>query len=175
VGRAGVDPGAGGERPASAPRGRLPVEAEAGAGRAHRPWAAGGDGIRRRFLVVDHSIVTQRILGRALEGHGHQAVLTGAGGDALAILRESSEAFDHVLVDLNLQDADALTVVREVRRLAGDRTRISALSTAIAGTVTAARDLERSLAAGADGLLLKPLRGRDLDALVHVGDAPPAD
>lgn len=132
----------------------------------------GSSEIRRRFLVLDHSIVTQRILGRALESHGHQVVLSGSGADALVVLAASSEAFDHVLVDLKLQDLDALDVVREVRRLAGERTRVSVLSTAIEGSDGAARDLERSLEAGADGLLLKPLRGDDLEALVHVGDAP---
>ena len=155
-------------RPAGAREGRLPVEARERATHARRARA---DDVSRRFLVVDHSIVTQRIIARALENHGHQAVLAGAGADALVILRGSSAAFDHVLVDLKLRDLDALAVIREVRRLAGDRTRISALSTAVRGTGPADRDLERSVEAGADGLLLKPLRGRDLQGLVHMGDA----
>jgi DNA-binding NtrC family response regulator len=70
--------------------------------------------VKARVLVVDNDAAMVRLLGRHLEGEGHEVATTTSGPEALALLER--EDFDVVLTDLVMDDKDGLEVVRAVQR-----------------------------------------------------------
>jgi len=131
------------------------------AARADSPAAAPSRG--SRILVAEDNIVNQRVAAGLLTRRGHAVTVVGNGREALDALRR--EAFDLVLMDVQMPDMDgfeATAAIREWERQTGARIRIVAMTAhAMAG------DRERCLAAGMDGYLSKPIDQRALYAVVE--------
>jgi DNA-binding NtrC family response regulator len=112
-----------------------------------------------RILVVEdestlcHNI--ERLLGRA--GHTVTAVETGEA----ALAEIEAHTFDLVITDLRLPDADGLTVLDRVRRVAPET--VVLIMTAYASVDSAVEALRR----GAQDYMLKPLSLADLSAKVQ--------
>ncbi|KAA3649412.1 MAG: response regulator [Proteobacteria bacterium] len=117
-----------------------------------------------RILIVDDDFANRKlpavVLGRV--GHTVEEVTTGA--DALACAAQTP--FDVVLLDLTMPDMSGYEVCRQLRARAG-----GAPLRIVAYTAYGADELrEQVLAAGFDGLLLKPVTPAEILAAI----APPS-
>ena len=110
-----------------------------------------------RILVVDDSPVNRELVGVLLSVFGH--ALTEAGGGVEAVEAATSEAFDLILMDLQMPGMDGLTAAREIRQLCplNRATPIVALSANILPV-----HLEACREAGMDDHIGKPIDTREL-------------
>ncbi len=115
----------------------------------------------RPILVAEDHPVNQRHLQRTLERLGYLPTIVGNGREALAAL--AREAFDLVLLDLQMPELDGFATIAALREREANGRRTPVLAV----TAHALRgDRERCLAAGMDGYLIKPLRARELQAVI---------
>ncbi|MEJ2666470.1 MAG: response regulator transcription factor [Deinococcales bacterium] len=114
---------------------------------------------RARILVVEDDTRLARLIVEQLGHSGYSAESVGLGNDALS--RAEAEAFDLVLLDLNLPDIDGLEVAERLRQ-SGDTPILM---------LTARADVDSRVAglyAGASDYLSKPFSVHELLARVHV-------
>jgi CheY-like chemotaxis protein len=124
------------------------------------------------ILVAEDNEINALLARALLTRLGHRPIIASDGDAAVEswlAARAAGSSFDLVLMDLQMPGVDGLEATRRIRAAeleAGDaRTRILAV-TANAQT----EDREAMLAAGLDGLVVKPL---DRDRLREVLDAAP--
>jgi CheY-like chemotaxis protein/HPt (histidine-containing phosphotransfer) domain-containing protein len=130
-----------------------------------------------RILLVEDSLVNQKLAQAMLQPHGHTIVVASKGKDA--IQKWASERFDLILMDVQMPEMDGFEATRNIREQeqpSGRRIPILAMTAhALKG------DRERCLEAGMDAYVSKPVRARELYAAIErllAGDAslhiPPA-
>ncbi len=106
------------------------------------------------ILLVEDSLVNQKLATLLLKKHGHGVTLANNGREALAQLAE--KRFDVVLMDVEMPEMDGLeatAVTRAKERQTGEHVPIIAMTAhALKG------DRERFLAAGMDEYVSKPIR-----------------
>jgi signal transduction histidine kinase/CheY-like chemotaxis protein/HPt (histidine-containing phosphotransfer) domain-containing protein len=119
---------------------------------------AAGNGRTLRVLLAEDNEVNQELAVRILEKRGHSVFVAGDGQQSLEALER--EAFDIVLMDVQMPVMDGLTAtaaIREMEKGNGKHIPIVALTAhAMKG------DRERCLEAGMDAYLSKPLRVQEL-------------
>ncbi|WP_255500698.1 ATP-binding protein [Caulobacter sp. 17J80-11] len=118
---------------------------------------------RLKVLSADDHPTNRRLVELLLEASGAELVSVEDGEQALAAFR--AEAFDLVLMDMQMPGVDGLSAVRALRQIEAERgavrTPVLMLSAnALPEHIAAGR------AAGADGHLAKPLTAADLYAAV---------
>jgi CheY-like chemotaxis protein/HPt (histidine-containing phosphotransfer) domain-containing protein len=125
------------------------------------------------ILLAEDSLVNQKLAVGLLTRQGHDVTVVGTGRAALDAWE--NDAFDVVLMDVQMPEMDGLTAMREIRRREEARGRahtpiISLTAHAMKG------DRERCLDAGADEYISKPIQIRQfLDTLEKVlTPRPPA-
>ncbi|GBD36272.1 Signal transduction histidine-protein kinase BarA [bacterium HR36] len=113
-----------------------------------------------RVLLVEDSVVNQRLMQGLLGGWGHEVVVAENGQQALQWF--SRERFDLIIMDIQMPGMDGYEVMRRIRsmeRRRGGHVPILAI------TARAMRDdRQKCLDAGADGYLAKPIRAAELAA-----------
>ncbi len=115
-------------------------------------------GRRLRILLVDDNPFNQMVASLKLEKRGHAVQVVGCGRDALAAVRR--EAFDLMLLDMQMPDMDGLEVTAEVRRGEAGTGRHLPI---VAMTAHAQAEVrERCLDGGMDGYVAKPVRDQEL-------------
>ncbi len=105
------------------------------------------------ILVVENSVLNQKLIGMLLANEGHTTIMAEDGLKGLAAYQR--EAFDLIIMDVQMPELDGLETTREIRRreaASGHRTPIVALT---AGARNSDRD--RCLEAGMDAYVPKPL------------------
>lgn len=116
-----------------------------------------------RILLAEDGLVNQKVAVSLLEQRGHRVTVANNGQEALTAL--DRESFDVVLMDVQMPAMDgfeATALIRQKEEEAGLRTPIIAVTAhAMKG------DRERCLAAGMDGYIAKPIRAKDLYAIVE--------
>jgi CheY-like chemotaxis protein/anti-sigma regulatory factor (Ser/Thr protein kinase) len=122
-----------------------------------------------RVLVAEDNVVNQLLASRILEKAGHSVAIANNGREVLAWLQ--TEAFDMVLMDVQMPVMDGLEATRAIRRSeAGKGTHLPIIAmTAHAMT----GDRKACLAAGMDDYISKPIRPAELLYLVakdHAGE-----
>ncbi|OSM07094.1 putative signal transduction histidine kinase [Magnetofaba australis IT-1] len=135
---------------------------------SQRPTAAEPQNLR--ILLVEDSPDNVLLIERYLRPTGH--ALTVAVDGASALERFAAQRFDLVLMDIQMPDMDGYAVTGRMRALEAreqrERTPILALS-----AHALASDEEKSLQAGCDGHLVKPIsKGRLLDAIAAIVREP---
>ena len=105
-----------------------------------------------RILVVEDHAVNRMILNAWLTAQGHRTELAEDGEQGLAAL--SRQAFDLVLMDVNMPVMDGLTATRHLRARPGPN---AATPVVILSASARREDHEVGLAAGADAYLNKPI------------------
>lgn len=110
----------------------------------------------RTVLVVEDYDINRAIMANQLRGNGAR-VLEAADGDA-AVERATEPGIDLILMDIQMPGKDGIAAIREIRALpALDRLPV------LGFTASADKPTHRRiLAAGADGVLTKPLGEADL-------------
>ncbi len=116
-----------------------------------------------RILLAEDNPVNQEVAVGLLEKRGHTVVVANDGKEALAALE--GEPFDLVLMDVQMPEMDGFDATAAIRQKEqGSRARIPIIAlTAHAMT----GDRERSLAAGMDGYVAKPIRPGELFNVVE--------
>ena len=108
-------------------------------------------------------MVNQTLARTLLEKHGHRVRVVGDGSQAIEALQ--AEAFDLVLMDVQMPNMDGLEASRLIRsREAGRQSHIPILAmtaNAMSG------DREICLAAGMDGYISKPMNAQGLLAAIE--------
>ncbi|MCY2950484.1 MAG: response regulator [Planctomycetota bacterium] len=122
-----------------------------------------------RILLVEDSLVNQRLAVALLEGQEHQVTVAKNGREALAVVE--TQQFDLVLMDVQMPEMDGLEATAAIR--AGERGTGRHLPI-IAMTAHALQgDRERCLEAGMDEYIAKPIRAKELfDAIESLVTAP---
>lgn len=111
-----------------------------------------------RILVVDDDSVLQRTLRINLRARGHEVLLAGDGGRALATF--FAEQPELVILDLGLPDLDGIEVLRTLRRS-------SAVPVIVLSARQQADDKVEALDEGADDYVSKPFSIDELMARVR--------
>jgi signal transduction histidine kinase len=125
-----------------------------------------GPGAAVRVLVVDDNQDAAQSMATLIECMGGQARTAHEALEAVAVAQEFAPQL--VLLDIGLPGIDGYETARRLRALPGLRARIVAL-TGYAG----ARERERSLVAGFDEHLVKPLQPEAVEGLLR--DLAPSD
>ena len=111
-----------------------------------------------RILHVEDNSDNRMLVRRVLEAEGYEVVEASNGTQALACL--DSQAIDLALMDINMPDIDGYTLATRIR----GTPRFASLPI-LAMTANVMRgDRERSLQAGCDGYIQKPI---DIDMLSY--------
>lgn len=110
----------------------------------------------RKILYVEDNLDNRLLVQRILEAEGYQFFGAGSASDGIALARQHRP--DLILVDINMPEVDGLSMTRELK--ADDS---FSQTPVIAITANVMRgDRERTLAAGCDGYIQKPI---DVDQL----------
>jgi two-component system sensor histidine kinase/response regulator len=114
------------------------------------------------ILVAEDNPVNQLMARAVLERLGHSVVVVNNGEEALRALTESS--YDLTLMDVQMPGMDGLeatALLREQEKLSGKHLTVIAMT-----AMTGSDDRELCTAAGMDDYLSKPIRAKELDAMV---------
>lgn len=115
-----------------------------------------------RVLVAEDNAVNRKLIIALLQKHGHEVVAVENGQQAVA--KVGSEAFDIVLMDVQMPVMDGLEAIGVIRKEeTGSGTRLPI----IALTANAMKgDREACLEAGADAYMAKPINSAELFAMI---------
>lgn len=109
-----------------------------------------------KILYIEDNIENRTLVKRVLEIEGYVVLEAGNGMDGLRVARE--EAPELVLIDINLPEVDGYEITTQLRQMEGlNNIPIVALTANVLKG-----DRERSLEAGCDGYIQKPI---DVDLL----------
>jgi PAS domain S-box-containing protein len=116
-----------------------------------------------RILLAEDSLVNQKVALRFLAKRGHQVTVAGNGREALA--KFNPDAFDIVLMDVQMPEMDGFEATAAIRAQEAAEGRHVPV---IAMTAHAMKgDRERCLAAGMDDYVSKPVRPHELFAAIE--------
>jgi CheY-like chemotaxis protein len=122
-----------------------------------------------RFLVADDNLLNQEILELILCKAGAEVVLVSDGAQAVAQLRASGQAFDAVLMDLQMPVLDGYAATQVIRKELG---LVDLPIIAVTG-LARPESHQKSEQAGLSGHLVKPLNVQKLlDILARVCNKP---
>jgi len=126
--------------------------------------ADGGPPRRLRILLAEDNAVNQRLAQRLLEKRGHEVSIVGDGRQALEAAR-LAPPFDLILMDVQMPVMDGLEATRAIRQLEDPQRNSVPI---VAMTAFAMKgDRDRSLAAGMNGHLAKPIDPTELSTVVE--------
>ncbi|HVR29174.1 MAG TPA: ATP-binding protein [Thermoanaerobaculia bacterium] len=159
-------------RGGDAESGPAPPRGDRGQRRAIFPWmVAGGRGSAAaasasaplRILLAEDSLANQRMTAGLLEARGHSVDVVSNGVEAVAAAARGR--YDLVLMDLQMPQMSGIEATAAIRaREAKDGGHVPIVALTARGL---GEDRARSIAAGMDGYLEKPLRHAELLALAE--------
>ena len=112
----------------------------------------------RRVLLAEDGLVNQEVAVGLLEMRGHRVVVAGNGKEAVAAWQQ--QAFDVVLMDLEMPEMDGLEAAAAIRAKEVATGRHVPIIAMTAHAVAGFRD--RCLAAGMDDYITKPIKPEEL-------------
>lgn len=124
------------------------------------------------ILLAEDHVLSQALTVRLLQAEGHQVCIVGTGLQAVDSCR--NETFDVVLMDLQLPVLDGLSAIRAIRAMEEEvgQSEDRRLSIWVLTAHSSSSVLAECLEAGADGLLTKPIKPRQLiERMQFVKDA----
>jgi len=119
---------------------------------------------RKAVLVVDDDEDNHRLLCAYIGFHPSlRSVHVYSGKEAIELLRK--QTFALIFMDMQMPEMDGLEATREIRKLQADGT-VTKTPILLLSANTFTEDRERSLAAGADAHVAKPIKLDDFDQLL---------
>ncbi|HVI56442.1 MAG TPA: ATP-binding protein [Luteibacter sp.] len=120
----------------------------------------------RRLLLVEDDPVIAHVMAGLLGQRGHRVTVVG---DGLAAMAEvSRDAYDVLLLDLDLPLVDGFQVARMIRRME----RLADLPIVAVTARSAGDETNATRAAGMNALLRKPMSGEELEAVLEAVARP---
>jgi CheY-like chemotaxis protein/HPt (histidine-containing phosphotransfer) domain-containing protein len=116
-----------------------------------------------RILLAEDSLVNQKLAVCLLEKWGHRVAVANNGHQAVAAAE--TQPFDLVLMDVQMPELDGLEATAAIRRGEAGQGRHLPIVAMTAHAMVG--DRERCLASGMDGYLAKPIRARELLAVIE--------
>ncbi|MCR5420005.1 MAG: response regulator [Lachnospiraceae bacterium] len=114
-----------------------------------------------RILVVDDSLVNQKVLSSSLENYEIYAKCVSSGKECLNILK--TEEYDIILLDHLMPDMDGIETLRRIKQIPGHNSKIPVLCV----TAELGRDVgERLMEMGFDDYIAKPVKDYHLARLL---------
>jgi two-component system sensor histidine kinase/response regulator len=130
---------------------------------AARGLAVAGTRRSLRILIAEDNRINQTVAMRMIERMGYTAIVAPTGRNAVELFAQ--EAFDLVLMDVQMPEMDGITATMRIREL---ETQSGTHVPVLAVTAYAVQgDRERCLAAGMDGYVTKPLTSQQLTEAIH--------
>jgi signal transduction histidine kinase/DNA-binding response OmpR family regulator len=114
-----------------------------------------------KILVAEDNAVNRKVILKTLERRGFQVHMVGSGQEAIEALGQ--EAFDLVIMDVQMPGVDGIEAARRIR--ADQRWRLLPIIAVTAHAMEG--DRERCLAAGMNGYLTKPVETEHLLATIR--------
>ncbi len=114
----------------------------------HHQWLNGV-----HILAVDDSVMNLEVIRRILVNEGAQVTVCTGGQQAINLLRNSTESFDSILMDLQMPGMDGYDTTLSIRNVLG---LIDIPIIALTGGATTTEQ-QKALAAGMDDFLTKPV------------------
>ncbi len=111
----------------------------------------------KKIFLVDDSTTILMGIGDILSRAGYQIEKAGDGLQALTKLKAGLKP-DLLVTDINMPNMDGLTLIRELRKLAGLRF----MPILVLTTESQQSKRDEARAAGATGWIVKPVGGQDL-------------
>jgi CheY-like chemotaxis protein/HPt (histidine-containing phosphotransfer) domain-containing protein len=120
-----------------------------------------------RILVADDNAINLKVAVRILQQLGYQPELAANGREALAVVER--QPVDFVFMDVMMPEMDGLEATRHLReRQLSSANNFSSRIVVVAMTAHAMQgDRERCLSAGMDDYLSKPVRPKDVRAMIE--------
>jgi signal transduction histidine kinase/CheY-like chemotaxis protein/HPt (histidine-containing phosphotransfer) domain-containing protein len=115
-------------------------------------------------LLAEDNLVNRRLAVLLLEKHGHRAVVAVDGREAVEAYRR--EAFDLILMDIQMPVMDGLEATARIRELESEANRPRTPIVAMTAHAMPS-DQQRFLSAGIDGYVAKPIRAQELLEQMH--------
>ncbi len=112
------------------------------------------------ILVAEDNPVNRTLMTRFLESEGHRPTLVASGQEALTAVAE--HAFDVVLMDIQMPEMDGLEAARAIRARETERGGDQRLPLVAVTAHAMKGDRERSIEAGYDGYVTKPVSFAEL-------------
>jgi CheY-like chemotaxis protein len=116
---------------------------------------------RLRILVAEDNAINQRVIDSLLRRQGWTALLAGNG--RLACEAWEREAFDLILMDIQMPEMDGLEAARWIRQRERDRQCANPIPVVALTAHASQAQHDQCMAAGMDGVVTKPV---SLSALV---------
>ena len=135
--------------------------------RSHHPQTAQAptgqeEKFKLRVLLAEDNRVNQKLAVKVLEKFGHEVVVANNGKEAVELY--SQQEFDVILMDIQMPEMDGLTATREIRKLEMNTQKHIPI---VALTAHAMKgDEEKCLTAGMDYYVTKPLKQKELKAVL---------
>ena len=129
-----------------------------------KPTPRGAHIESRRILVVEDSLVNQKVAQGFLAKDGHTVTIAENGQIALDLLTEPA-AFDLILMDVQMPVMGGLETTRRLRQLEKERGWPHWPVMALSGNAME-EEHQECLSAGMDGCLTKPMNMKEVQALV---------
>jgi CheY-like chemotaxis protein len=118
-------------------------------------------GLSGHVLVVEDNAVNRMLIVTYLDEFGLTHEVVTGGGDAVVSL--ASKTYDVVLMDTAMRDLDAVETTRRIRSLHAPSSHVPIVALIAHGMTS---DCGAYLAAGMDAYVSKPIRGRELYAVL---------
>jgi CheY-like chemotaxis protein/HPt (histidine-containing phosphotransfer) domain-containing protein len=120
-----------------------------------------------RVLLAEDNLVNQSVAVGLLQKRGCRTTVVGNGEEA-ALAAENDGPFDLILMDVQMPVMDGFEATRRIRAQESATSRRSRI---VAMTAHAMKgDRERCLEVGMDDYISKPVRGKDIDRVLHALD-----
>jgi PAS domain S-box-containing protein len=138
---------------------RLPFQEGKGTEQKTLPADSPAPGRSYHILVAEDDPVNQRVFFRLLEKLGHRVIVANNGGEAVEAVKKHS--FDIILMDIQMPVMDGAKAVRHIRKLEKRHIPVIAVT-----AFSLLGDRERFLAMGMDEYISKPIKTKELQALM---------
>jgi CheY-like chemotaxis protein/phosphoribosyl 1,2-cyclic phosphodiesterase len=116
---------------------------------------------RARILVADDDSSIRQVLETVLSGDGYQVTCVSDGAEAVALAKQ--DAFDLILLDVQMPNVDGLEAARQLRR----DSRLVDVPIVMLTARTADRDIEAAFAEGVTDYITKPFAVSQMRARVR--------